>query len=396
MSACAHDRPDNRDYFADFTRRAMAARVPLDGSIELTHRCNLRCVHCYLGDQEAIRGHRNEEMSTQEVKALIDEVVAAGALNLTFSGGDPMMRRDFSELYVYAVKKGLLITIFCDGVLVSDRIVDVFKKYPPRMVEVSIYGATRETYEGITRVKGSFHRCLAGIERLHRNGQRFKLKSVLMSGNRHEIEGMRALAKSYGVDFYFDSAVFPCLPHGDNHGGANRGADDTGGKTPASVEVAPPSLERPLALRVSPEEAAAAQLSDRTTARELADLYVRTRNLPDNDRLYVCGAGQTTFHVDPYGNLQPCTISTNVDYNIREGGFLEGWNGPIAAIRDIRRSADNSCRSCDKQALCSGCPAMSFAEHGAGDRKSDYICRTTHALFDGIEGTVRDILETSP
>ncbi|GMQ76361.1 MAG: hypothetical protein BMS9Abin01_1635 [Gammaproteobacteria bacterium] len=392
MSARSHDRRDDSDYFADFTRRVTAARIPLDGSIELTHRCNLRCVHCYLGDQSAIRKHRREEMSTRQVMTLIDEVVEAGALNLTFSGGDPMVRKDFAELFVYAVKKGLLVTVFCDGVLISERIVEVFKEYPPRMVEVSIYGATRETYEGITQVEGSFERCLAGIDRLHRNRQRFTLKTVLMTGNRRELEDMRALAKSYGVDFYFDTAIFPCLPHRDNGGGANHLREKAAS---ASMDVAPPRLDRPTALRVTPEQAAAAQLSDLEKVRELADLYVRTRDLPESDRLYVCGAGQTTFHVDPYGNLQPCTISTNVDYNLRDGGFLKGWNGPIAAIRDIRISADSSCRSCDKQAMCSGCPAMFFAENGAGDRKSDYICRTTHALFDGIEDTVSDMLETS-
>lgn len=392
MSTCVHDRREDGDYFADFTRRVMAARIPLDGSIELTHRCNLRCVHCYLGNQDAIREHRREEMSTRQIMALIDEVVEAGALNFTFSGGDPMVRKDFAELFVYAVKKGLLVTVFCDGVLISDRIIDTFKEYRPRMVEVSIYGATRETYEGITQVKGSFERCVAGIDRLHRIRQRFTLKTVLMTGNRHELESMRALAKSYGVDFYFDTAIFPCLPHRDNGGGANH----VRGKAPsASMDVAPPSLDRPMALRVAPEDAAAAQLSDPEKVQELADLYVRTRDLPDNDRLYVCGAGQTTFHVDPYGNLQPCTISTNVDYNLRDGGFLKGWNGPIAAIRDIRISDDSSCRSCDKQAMCSGCPAMFFAENGVGDRKSDYICRTTHALFDGIKDTVNDMLETS-
>lgn len=379
-------------YLADFTRRAMAARIPIDGSVELTHRCNLRCVHCYLGDQASIRRHRGEEMSTGEVKALIDELVEAGTLNLTFTGGDPMMRRDFAELYEYAVKKGLLMTVFCDGVLISDPIAATFAQYPPRMVEVSLYGATRETYEGITRVGGSFDRCLAGIERLRGHGVRFKLKSVLMRGNRHEIEDMRTLARSYGVGFYVDSAIFPCLPHGDNGGHANRGAQASG--VGASQDVAAPSLDRPLDLRVHPEEAAAAQLADPKTARELADLYVRTRNIPDNDRLYVCGAGQTTFHVDPYGNLQPCTISTNVEYNVRDGGFLKGWNGPVAAIREIRRSADNSCRSCDKQAMCSGCPALFLAENGAGDRRSEYVCRTTHALFAGIEDTVNAMLET--
>ena len=392
MSTFAHDRRADDDYFTDFTRRVMAARIPLDGSLELTHRCNLRCVHCYLGDQDAIRKHRREEMSTEQIMTLIDEVVEAGTLNFTFSGGDPMVHKDFAELFTYAVKKGLLVTVFCDGVLVSRRIIETFKKYPPRMVEVSIYGATRETYEGITQVKGSFGRCMDGIERLHRARQRFTLKTVLMTRNRNELKAMRALAKSYGVNFYFDTAIFPCLPHHDNGGGANR----LRGKTAsASMDVAPPSLDRPMALRVAPEEAAAAQLSDPKMVQEMADLYVRTRDLPESDRLYVCGAGQTTFHVDPYGNLQPCTISTNVDYNFRDGGFLKGWNGPIAAIRDIRISADSSCRSCDKQAICSGCPAMFFAENGAGDRKSDYICRTTHTLFDGIKATVNDILETS-
>ena len=93
--------------------------------------------------------------------------------------------------------------------------------------------------------------------------------------------------------------------------------------------------------------------------------------------------------------MQPCTISTNVDYNIRDGGFLEGWHGPVAAIRELRVSADNSCRSCDKQALCSGCPAMFMADNGVADRKSDYICRTTHALFEGIKDSVSEMLETS-
>ncbi|MDX2313250.1 MAG: radical SAM protein [Gammaproteobacteria bacterium] len=387
MTACAHDRQDDSDYFADFTRRVTAARIPLDGSIELTHRCNLRCVHCYLGDQDAIRKHHRDEMSTQQIMDLIDEVVDAGALNFTFSGGDPMVRKDFAEVYIYAVKKGLLVTIFCDGVLVSDKIIEVFNTFPPRMVEISIYGASRETYEGITQVKGSFKRCLAGIERLHQNGQRFTLKTVMMTRNRHELEDMRALAKSYGVDFYFDTAIFPCLPHGDNAGAANRE------RSPASVDVQPPSLHQPTALRVTPDEAAVAQLSDPEKVQEMADLYVRTKDIPDNDRLYVCGAGQTTFHVDPYGNVQPCTISTNVDYNIRNGGFLKGWNGPVAAIRDIRISADNSCRSCDKQSLCSGCPAMFMADNGVADQKSDYICRTTHALFEGIKDSVSEMLE---
>jgi len=388
MSACVHPSRENEDYLADFTRRVMAARIPIDGSMELTHRCNLRCVHCYLGDQGTIRGHRREELSSRQVRDLIDELVEAGTLNFTFTGGDPMVRKDFPALYTYAVKKGLLVTVFCDGVLINERIMEVFDEFPPRGIEISIYGASRETYENITQVKGSFERCMAGIERLHAHGHRFTLKSVLMTANRHELDGMRALAKSYGAKFYFDTAIFPCLPHGDNGAHAQVQAPAN------SVDVALPSLQEPMALRLDPDDAAAAQVSDPDKVRELAELYVRTRNIPESDRLYVCGAGQTTFHVDPYGNLQPCTISTNVDYNIREGGFLKGWNGPVAAIREIKSSADSSCRSCDKQSMCNGCPAMFQAEHGSGHRKSEYVCRTTHAVFDGIRDAIAAIQET--
>ena len=90
------------------------------------------------------------------------------------------------------------------------------------------------------------------------------------------------------------------------------------------------------------------------------------------------------MHVDPYGNLQPCTISTNGGVSVREGGFRAGWNGPLARVREMTARPGSSCQSCDKQALCAGCPAFFAAETGAGDVKSDYVCRTTHLLFEGL------------
>ena len=118
MSNCILDSDDA--YFDAFTRRAAEARVPLDASIEITHRCNLRCVHCYLGDQKAIRQNRSDELSTAEVKRLLDDMAAAGTLNFTFTGGDPMVRKDFPELYEHAIRKGFLVTVFCDGAVITN------------------------------------------------------------------------------------------------------------------------------------------------------------------------------------------------------------------------------------------------------------------------------------
>ena len=209
MSACILD---DTAYLSDFSRRVIRERIPLDGSIELTHRCNLRCVHCYLGDQQEIRKHRTEELSTDEFKRLIDQFVAAGMLNLLISGGDPMVRKDFGEIYSYAVCQGVRVTVFCDGVLVNDRIIEVFNRHPPRLVEVSLYGATEATYESITQIKGSFKRCLAGIERLLAAGHRLRLKTVLMTSNRHELAAMEAMARRWGVNSILIPRSFRACP----------------------------------------------------------------------------------------------------------------------------------------------------------------------------------------
>ena len=386
MSACVQNHSDEA-YFDDFTQRAVEARIPLDGSIELTHRCNLRCVHCYLGDQKEIRQHRKDELSTDEVKALLDELAAAGTLNLTFTGGDPMLRKDFCELYEYATRKGFLITIFCDGALIAPKIMAVLNRFKPRKVEVSIYGATQDTYESVTQVKGSYKRCIQGIEDLKAYGHRFTLKTVLMQANRHELTQMRELAEHYEVPFYFDTAIFACLPHTDNHSSATAIGD-----IPVILGNGGQSVTN---FRLSPAEAAQRHLEDPVRVAEMADLYIRTQNFPASDDLYKCSAGKSTFHIDPYGTLQACTISTNSQYNIRDAGFMAGWNGPIADIRTLKARPGSSCSSCDKQALCAGCPAFFYAENNAGDVKSEYVCETTHLIFDGLKDAIKKRLETT-
>jgi radical SAM protein with 4Fe4S-binding SPASM domain len=394
---CDLDNCSDEEFFAEFTRRAVRQRVPLDASIELTHRCNLRCVHCYLGDQKEIRRHRRDELSTDAIKVLLDELAAAGTLNLTFTGGDPMVRKDFCTLYEYAVRKGFLITVFCDGALITPAVREVFARYRPRKVEVSVYGATRETYERITQVAGSHARCMDGIAWLAEAGIAFTLKTVLMQHNRHELQLLREVANGYGVPFYFDTAIFACLPHGDNAARANDILKPTEindipvqmtSATAAGMTTGSGTLLAPLEQRLDPERAAQAHLSDPRQVEEMADLYLRTRDLPADARLYRCSAAQSTVHVDPYGNLQPCTISTNGGHNIRDGGFAKGWHGPLAEVRKMKARAGSSCQSCDKQVLCAGCPAFFAAESGDSSKKSDYVCETTHLIFDGLKPTI--------
>lgn len=366
----------------EILERAKQQRLPVAGSLELTHRCNLRCVHCYLGDQAEIRRHRQAELSTAAFKGLIDQLAAAGTLLLTLTGGEPLMRSDFQEIYRYAVERGMLITLFTDGVLVDEPLIALLRRYPPRAVEVSLYGATAETYERITQIHGAFAACRRGIELLLGAGIRVVLKSVLLTENRHEVDALRQLAAGYGVEFRLDGAISPCLPNWDNGGRAN---SDVAADPSSGV-----GLEGPLRFRVEPAAVAGFDFAD---AKERALWERATKLIPEirpEPRLFGCGAGRWAFHLDPYGFLHPCLVTTGLRYDLGELSFADGWARMVEEIDRLEAGAAFRCGDCAHRFACPGCPAVFALETGSMDRPSEYLCRITQARFEHLAEWQRD------
>ena len=353
---CAHiDWPDDQAFFRDLFRRAEAARVPLAGTLELTRRCNLRCAHCYLGPQEAVRAAGGREMRTAEVTGIIDQAAAAGCLSLLITGGDPLLRADFEAIYRHARLAGVEVAVFTNGTLVTRRIVDLFRDLPPRVVEITLYGATAATYEGITGVPGSFERCLAGVRRLHAAGIRLGLKTMLMTANLGELEAIERLALGFGAEFRFDPLLNACLDGG----------------------------REPLSLRVDAREAVRLEFADPARGRRWADFHARHPVLAPSDRLYQCGAGETGFHVDAFGNLQPCLMLPNASYNLLAGSFAEGW-AALAHLREVRAAAGNRCASCERRVYCGWCPGLLELENGDPELASPYLCALGSARLRAI------------
>lgn len=345
-------------WMRDFRRKTVNRRVPISGILELTSRCNLKCVHCYLGPQEEQRKKRDLEMATGQALEVIDQIVASGCLYLVITGGDPMVRKDFPEIYRYAKDQGLIVTVFCDGILVTDEMVRLFQQYPPFNIDISVYGATAETYEAVTRVPGSFRNFLRGIDRLVAGGIRFSLKTVLMTLNKHELDQMRLAATKLGVKFRVDSAIFPCLPTQDHE---------------------------PLDLRVDPEEAVELELSDPESLRQWVDYTEERQGTPAGEELYSCGAGVTNFYIDPMGFASPCLMTTNYRYPVSERGFANLWQKELVQLRSKKPREGYTCNSCEMKTACTGCPAFNFQENGHEDIKSDYVCETTQHRWQAIQ-----------
>ncbi len=367
--ASPREATTNAEWLSASTRRAVERRIPVAGLLELTSRCNLRCVHCYLGPQEQhwAEERRRQELSLEKLLSIIDELADAGCLYLGITGGDPMLHDHFADVYRHACERGIRVTVLCNGVLVRDAHVALFREYPPLNVEVSLYGATKATYEAVTKVPGSYAKCLAGVRKLLDNGIRVQLKTVLIQLNAHEAGEMRRIARELGVEFRVDSAIFPQL--------TDRG-------------------HAPLDYRLPPAEAVRIELADARTLEAWTE-KIDLQPAP-SDSLYRCGAGVTGFYVDPFGYVSPCIMTTNHRHSLHEKSFASLWARELEQIRKAKPGAHYGCNSCEMQSACTSCPAFNYQENGQEDVKSEYVCETTRERWTRVRLERRKTLAAEP
>jgi radical SAM protein with 4Fe4S-binding SPASM domain len=342
----------------DYKRRIVEDRVPVSASIELTYRCNLHCTHCYCPP-----GERQQELSTAEIKAIVDELARMGTLFLLMTGGDPLLRRDFAELYRHAKQAGLLITIFTNGTLIDDEIAALFEELPPYLVEISLYGLTREVYEQVVAVKGSYERCLAGIQRVLAGGHPLALKCPVTRENAHEIPGIAQLAKDLGVDFRYDPLIL------------------------ATMQGDP----RPHELRLSPEEIVAFEARDVEKDRAWRN-YLGDEELPipADNKLFSCGAGKNSLHVDPYGNVQVCLMVKNFKHSLREKPLEDIYRQDFTAILAIEREETSKCGGCAHRVTCNNCPGTALWETQGNQSHVDFTCQLSEVRARTYSGALQE------
>ena len=322
-------------------------RVPLSGKIELTARCNLDCVHCFINEPANCGQQRSRELTYAQWCDLLDQVTAEGCLYILLTGGEPLLRPDFIDIYDHAKRKGLVITLFTNGTLVTPEVAKHLREWPPHLIEITLYGATRDTYESVTGVEGSFERCMRGIRLIHRAGLPLQLKTVVMKPNRHEFEAMEAFAQDLGLEFRYDGILRP----------------------------RPDGSKEPGDLRLSPDEVVELDLAHPDLVEQWKLQTERVQGTLGPGPLYVCGAGVNSFHIDSYGCLSLCIAVPEPCLSLVDGiAFREGWQGFLADVRRTPCSTDYACRQCELVTLCSLCPAFALYEVGDAEAPVEYRC----------------------
>ncbi len=215
----------------------------------------------------------------------MDETVEMGCLWWLITGGEPLVREDFADIYLYLKKKGLLVSVFTNATLITLELVSLFKKYPPRELEITVYGITRKTYERINRTPGSFEAFMKGINLLQKENVPFTLKAMALRSNVDELEAIKDFCKPINKGhFRFDPFLHLRLrPNGKR----NRQIKNE---------------------RLSPDEIVAIELSDKKRKNGLLKQICEEKKggrdearFDDDNHLFYCGAGRTSFAIDSYG-----------------------------------------------------------------------------------------------
>jgi molybdenum cofactor biosynthesis enzyme MoaA len=243
-----------------------------------------------------------QELSFPEIVRIMNEIHEAGCLDLTLTGGEPLARKDFLDIYTYAKQIGFLVTVFTNGTLITERIAECWTQYPPSMIEISFHGLTAQSFERITQGPASYERCLEGLRLILERHLPLTLKTTGMTVNRDEVlrikEYVAALGREYSskVQYKFGSDIRPRLD----------GSEDV-------FEYQLPAEQIHAIEQADPEFRA-----ERCRQDGQNEEMIRKGKL-------LCGGGHRKFHIDAYGQLQLCSNNRRQSYDLRRGSFQEGF-----------------------------------------------------------------------
>lgn len=337
----------------ELQRRAAAERQPVNGTFELTERCNLGCRMCYVCQSAGDVARKARELSASQWLDLAHQAVDNGMVFLLLTGGEVLLRPDFFELYTPLTRMGLILTLFTNGTLITDALAARLADAPPSRTEITIYGATTATYEAVTGVPGSYARCCAGIEALVKRRVPLGLKTTVTRQNVDELDAMRQMAHNWGLPF---SGGWLLSTRRD---GAMSGVADC---------------------RLSASDCVALEATDRASATEWTETALRESS-SSSGRSFFCQAGQAAFIINPQGEMNACIDLPLPAARPLEIGFLAAWE-------QVQRFVDSAppqaplCLACDVRGFCPTCPAWSKLETGTLTEPVPYLCDIARARKD--------------
>lgn len=311
-------------------QKAFDLGVPICAHLDVTYRCNERCVHCYLDHDD------HGEMNTAEIKNVLDQLADAGVFFLIFSGGEVFLRRDFFEILEYSRRLLFNVKVKTNAVMIGEEEAARLRQLGIDTVQISVYSHRPHVHDAITKLPGSFERTMRAIRFLRAQGLKVTMANVLMTWNLGDQNALQELAVQLGAHYTLDPTITPKMD---------------GDTSILSLRIPGeelPEVFRNPALVANPEEFCAPP-----------------KPVSEHDlEGYSCSAGHSSFYISPYGDVYPCVQFPLPSGNLRKQKFLDIWNHSpeLKEVRSIQAKHLTVCSSCSHVSSCSRCPGLAYME----------------------------------
>jgi radical SAM protein with 4Fe4S-binding SPASM domain len=335
--------------------------IPLNVSLELTLKCNIRCLHCYNFDRDtdgpascAGDASAAPELSLEEILRVLGELRAAGTLFLSLTGGEVLSSPHLFPVLDRARELNLAVQLLSNGTLLRPGTAARLASYQNLLgVSISLYGATPEVHDAVTQIRGSWRRTLDGAARLRGLGVAVRLKLIVMRPNVHEVGAMRALADARGFPYLLDLTVTA------RHDGT-RGS---------------------LAMRITEDELAALYRGP------LRDLIPRG-DRPLDEAAFPCNCARGNCAISARGEVFPCVSVPWAAGNVREQPFGEIWRrSPVfERIRGLKIADYPACAPCPDKAFCSRDRGAAYNASGTYTGTDPFVCAAAGVARTVAEG----------
>ena len=321
--------------------------IPINILLELTRKCNLNCIHCYI-----VKNRKRKELAFVRIKKLISELREKGCLYITITGGEPLLHPDFLKICSIINSANIALQIFTNGTLLTDKFIRELSKLNITGIALSLYGGTAKAHDRITRVNGAFRKTMKSALSLKKANLHPRFKYIMMNANMPEYTKMLSLSKDLGIPYDLDPVITPC---------------ENGDITPLKL-----------------------RLDDKSLRTLYKSQNINLVSAVRNPKSHSCSFGKSLCAINAYGDVYPCIQLPISAGNILQKPFSEIWDkSPV--LKEARRFSVNKIHSCNRCKLlkyCHICPGISYMEEGSLYSPSKEACR--HARI------VKEIRTDSP
>lgn len=346
---------------------SMPVRHPVNATLELTLRCNLKCKMCMFrhADDENAR-LASEELSASRWADLARQMFEAGTLNILITGGEPLLRKDYCEIYSSIYRLGFIVTLYTNATLVTEEIMQTLRQYPPHKIGITLYGASNETYEKLCGCADGFDRAVAGARALATLPSVLEFRTTLVQDNYEDLATLEAFVKQeFDKTISHSAAVFQSV-----RGGCMSAAECR--LTPEqTVDLTVHRTLDRIRQLLNPEQRQHIRLY-------MADPQPECSNKVAGFSLLGCNAGMHDVTVTYDGKLLGCQMLGDFRTDAVELGFTEAWKQWPYRVR--LPQVNGECAACSHIDSCAICPAVRMAECGDLAGRPDYICQQTKLL----------------